>query len=71
MQNQKTGTSKKEAAGGQSRAGEIRLKPAGEAVIAYKESLAKPPKNKRIHPRRPLPVVPHAPPKDTGDTPDN
>jgi hypothetical protein len=43
---------------------EISLDYSGEAVVVPKESLPKPPQDKRIHPRRPLPQVPQAPPED-------
>lgn len=41
---------------------EVALKPGTEVVLTPKEAPAKPPDDKRIHPRRPLPVVPEAAP---------
>ena len=43
---------------------EVSLDYSGEAVVVPRESLPKPAPGKRIHPRRPLPQVPQAPPED-------
>jgi hypothetical protein len=37
------------------------LKPAGEALVKPHENPVEPPTDKRIHPRRPLPLVPEGP----------
>ena len=60
MQDRKTETEKTKAASKQS---EILLEPAGEAVVTAKDLPAKTAASKRIHPRRPLPLVPDAPMK--------
>jgi hypothetical protein len=41
--------------------GQIHLKPAGEAFVKPLEAPDEPPADKRIHPRRPLPLVPEGP----------
>lgn len=40
---------------------QVRLKPAGEALVKPQENPAEPPTDKQIHPRRPLPLVPEGP----------
>ena len=47
---------------------QIRLQAAGEALVSYEEGLEKPADEKRIHPRRPLPLVPESRPEDRGET---
>jgi hypothetical protein len=42
----------------------VHLKPAGEALVKPQENPAEPPNDKRIHPRRPLPLVPEGPDDD-------
>lgn len=37
---------------------QVRLKPAGEALVKPQENPVEPPADKRIHNRRPLPLVP-------------
>ena len=39
---------------------EILLDSSGEVLVSVEDSLPTPPKDKRIHPRRPLPQVPKA-----------
>jgi hypothetical protein len=41
--------------------GQVHLKPAGEARVTPLEAPDEPPADKRIHPRRPLPLVPEGP----------
>jgi hypothetical protein len=41
--------------------GESTLKSSGEVVLRYEKTAAKAPEGKRIHSRRPLPLVPDAP----------
>ena len=48
----------------------ITLRSAGEVVITHRESAEKAPKDKRIHPRRPMPKVPEAPPEDKEGDPE-
>jgi hypothetical protein len=40
---------------------QVPLKPAGEAHVKPQENPVEPPADKRIHPRRPLPLVPEGP----------
>jgi hypothetical protein len=42
------------------RLGESRLEPSGEVVVARKKAPSRPPENKKIHPRRPMPLVPES-----------
>jgi len=42
--------------------GAVPLKPAGDVIVKHEEEPPQPPEVKRIHPRRPLPVVPEAQP---------
>jgi hypothetical protein len=65
MQDRKTETEKTKAASKPSDLGEIELKPAGDTVVTAKDLPAKAAGNKRIHPRRPLPLVPDAPDEET------
>jgi hypothetical protein len=44
---------------------EVTLKPGGEVVLTPKEAPAKQPEHKRIHPRRPMPPIPDAAPKES------
>jgi len=44
-----------------SSSGELTLKPSGVVVVRHEETAAKAPEDKRIHPRRPLPLIPVAP----------
>ena len=41
--------------------GEVRLKPLGQVRVVPTQKASEPPPDKRIHPRRPLPLVPEAP----------
>ena len=41
--------------------GEVHLKPAGEAHVKPQDTPVEPPADKRIHSRRPLPLVPEGP----------
>ena len=43
--------------------GESRLRDSGEVVVTHKKEAEKSPEKKQIHPRRPLPPIPDAPPK--------
>lgn len=43
------------------KAGEFKLKRAGEVVVNYQPEAVKAPEGKQIHPRRVLPLVPEAP----------
>jgi hypothetical protein len=54
---------KKRATAGSSSSGKSRLRPSGEVVVIHKEEAAKPPEDKQIHPRRPLPLIPQTPPR--------
>ncbi len=47
--------------------GEFTLTSPGEFVVTHKGKPAKPPEGKRIHPRRPLPLVPQARPEPLED----
>ena len=40
---------------------EVRLKPLGQVQVVPTQKAPEPPPDKRIHPRRPLPLVPEAP----------
>ena len=44
--------------------GEGPMKPAGEVTVIRQDLPPSPPEDKRIHPRRPLPLVPEAPASD-------
>jgi hypothetical protein len=44
--------------------GPVHLKPAGEALVKPQENPVEPRTDKRIHPRRPLPLVPEGPDDD-------
>jgi len=44
--------------------GKVHLKPAGEALVKPQENPAEPPADKRIHERRPLPLIPEGPDDD-------
>ena len=48
----------------QQHGGQVHLKPAGEALVKPQENPVEPPGDKRIHPRRPLPLVPEGPDDD-------
>jgi len=48
--------------------GETRLESAGEVVVIHHKTPPKGPADKRIHPRRPLPLVPKAPPKPADES---
>lgn len=41
-----------------SRTSDVRLKPVGEVQVIPTQTASDPPADKRIHPRRPLPLVP-------------
>ena len=43
----------------------IRLKSAGKAKLLYQQEMSESAEPKHIHPRRPLPSVPEAPPQDS------
>lgn len=45
----------------------FRLRAAGEVVVTHKETAAKAPASKHIHPRRPLPLIPEAPSRPGGE----
>lgn len=49
---------------------EITLRPAGEVEVEHKESAPPAPREKQIHPRRPLPRVPESKPKQPGERQD-
>jgi hypothetical protein len=40
---------------------QVRLKPAGEALVKTQDDPVEPPPDKQIHPRRPLRLVPEGP----------
>ena len=42
------------------RLGECRLEASGEVVVARKKAPPRPPEKKKIHPRRPMPLVPES-----------
>ena len=44
--------------------GKVHLKPAGEALVKPQENPVEPPADKRIHERRPLPLIPEGPADD-------
>lgn len=46
---------------------ESRLESAGEFVVEHRPIPPKGPADKKIHPRRPLPPVPNAPPHPTNE----
>jgi hypothetical protein len=68
MEDRKTGDGEEKIKRRRSRPLKIRLKSAGDAVLTYKKELVKSPEEKRIHSRRPLPPVPEAPGKDSGQS---
>ena len=47
--------------------GEFTLRRAGKVVLNYQEDAAKAPEGKQIHPRRFLPLVPEASPKEPSE----
>lgn len=49
---------------GRKRARQVSLKPAGEVVVRQEEVPPRPPEDKRIHRRRPLPLISEGPPGD-------
>ena len=59
-QKAETGRSRKER-----KPQEVRLRPRGAVILTRKAAPAKPPDDKRIHPRRPLPLIPEGPADDT------
>ena len=61
MSDSEAGTDKEKSKGSQSRQDEVSLEPSGEVMLIPETSLPKPPEDKRIHPRRPLPPIPDAP----------
>ena len=48
----------------------VPLKPAGEALVKPQENPVEPPAGKRIHARRPLPLVPEGPDDQEQDADD-
>ncbi len=50
---------------------ETRLEPSGEVVVTHHKIPPKGPADKQIHPRRPLPPVPNAPPQDAKESKKN
>jgi hypothetical protein len=46
---------------------DVRLKPAGQVQVVPTRKASQPPPDKRIHPRRPLPLVPEGPKEDDDD----
>ena len=61
MSDSEAGTDREKSKGNQPREDEVSLESSGEVVVIPKASLPKPPEDKRIHPRRPLPPIPDAP----------
>lgn len=61
MSTEKPGSDDKEQEEKPLRPGEVRLKPAGEKTVKHEEKAPKAPDDKRIHRRRPLPLVPDKP----------
>jgi hypothetical protein len=47
-----------------SRTSDVRIKPVGEVQVIPTTTASDPPADKRIHPRRPLPLVPEKSPED-------
>jgi hypothetical protein len=47
--------------------GEFKLPSPGEVIVQHDDLPPKPPEDKKIHRRRPLPLVPEAPGEDTGE----
>lgn len=66
MPDRKAGATEKGSAETPSSPRESRLEPGGEAVVVYQETPLSPEEDKRIHPRRPLPLVPEAPNEEKG-----
>jgi hypothetical protein len=67
VQDKEAGTDRDKETGDEARLDEVTLKSSGEVVLIPKESLSKPPEDKHIHPRRPLPLIPESPPEDKED----
>lgn len=67
MQDQQTGTGEKDAGQEHERPDEVPLKWVGDIVITPNKEPAEPPRDKRIHPRRPMPPVPERPSEDKGE----
>ena len=51
------------------RLGESRLEPGGEVVVTRKEAPPRAPEKKKIHPRRPMPLVPESSPEPSEQPP--
>ncbi len=67
MPDQKQHAGKKNGAGKTAPPDEVPLPSLGEVVLFPEDAPPKPPADKRIHPRRPMPLVPAAPAADTDD----
>jgi hypothetical protein len=67
VQDNEAGTDRDKETGDESPLDEVTIKSSGEVVLIPKESLSKPPEDKHIHPRRPLPLTPEAPSEDKED----
>jgi hypothetical protein len=55
---------KRKAAKEQPMTSDVRLKPVGQVQLTLSEKASEPPADKRIHPRRPLPLVPDKSPNN-------
>jgi len=58
MSDRKVGTNKEKNRVNQPQQEDVSLESSGDVIIVPKKSLPMPPKDKRIHPRRPLPQIP-------------
>ena len=68
MSDRKDESHKNNDTGRKTRRDEVDLESSGEVTVLPKRSLPTPPEDKRIHPRRPLPLVPEAPDEDESDS---
>jgi hypothetical protein len=67
MPDRKAGTTEEGSAETPTNPRASRLEPAGEAVVNYQDTPLRPEADKRIHSRRPLPLVPETPNKEKGE----
>lgn len=67
MQGRKPEARKKQKARNSPPLRETALEPAGEVEVIYQDVPPRPPEDKKIHQRRPLPQVPEAPAEDADE----
>lgn len=67
MQGRKPEARKKQKARNSQPLREAPLDPAGEVEVIYRDLPPRPPEDKKIHKRRPLPRVPEAPAEDADE----